>query len=90
MGQVVGTSPALGVITGSLGRGSGGPKEATFSTFSNKVLTPVVEAPSTSAGVGVAMTPTARIVAKKYERKTSACILNKRGVKMEIGLGTGC
>ena len=77
--EEVGTSPGLGVITGPLGRGSGAPKEARFETFSNTVLTAVVEAPSTSTGV--AMTPTARMAAKKDAKKTLACILNERGVE---------
>ena len=72
------TSPSLGVITGSVGRGSGAPaKEAEFPSFSIRVLASAGGVSSTSTGV--AMTPTARIVARMYERKTLTCILNKRG-----------
>ena len=76
-----GRSPSLGVRIGSLGRGSGAAptKEAELSTFSNTVSTSLVEAPSTLTGV--AMTPTARIVAKKDAKKTLDCILNERGAK---------
>ena len=79
-----GTSPALGVITGPLGRGSGAFKEATFETFSNTVLTSVVE-----ASTGVAMTPTARMVAKMDAKKNLACIL-KGELMIEIGFESGC
>ena len=76
----MGTSPSLGVIVGPVGVGPGAPvKVANLSTFSNTLLTSGGGVPSASTtSTGVAMMPTARIVAKKHARKTIACILNKR------------
>ena len=78
------TSPSLGVIVGPVGVGSGAPpKVAKASTlFSNTSLISVGGVPSASTtSTGVAMTPAAKIAAKRYEKIILACILNQRGVE---------
>ena len=43
-----------------------------------------------ATGVGVAVTSTARRVAKNKEKKISVCILNKRRLKIEGNKKGGC
>jgi len=81
--EETGTSPSLGVITSPLGRGFLTP--TSVATLSKGVTTPskewLVATSRAATPVGVAMTPMARRVANKEERKILACIFNKMGAE---------
>ena len=84
MVERAGTSSTLGVIVGPVGVGPDAPAKVAkaFTVSSNTLLTLGRGVPSASTtSTGVAMTLTARIVAKMNARKILACILNKRGVE---------
>ena len=91
--EAVGTSFSPGVIIGPVGRGSGAAQVAkACPLFSITLLSAggVTWESTTSTGVGVAMTPTARMVAKKDAKKILAFILNERKLKIEISFKSRC